>query len=364
VPITRRALLAAPLLAAAPRARAEEAAALEHHVARTLIVGFGGARDTAPAFDRLLALAGTLPLGGVIYMGPNIESEAAIRRMNGLLRSAAREPLLISVDEEGGAVRRLRRLPSVPDTPSARDVAALTPEGSLALYGRMAQALAGLGFNLNHGPVLDLAVNARSAVVAGLGRSYGDDPAVVAAHAASFVRAHHAHGVQVTIKHFPGHGSAAEDPHLRPVDATGSWRPREIEPFRLVLGREQPISLMTSHQVIAHPLFGADPRPLTFVPGAIDHVRHRLGYHGLVITDDLTMGAITARWTLEAAVAGALLAGHDCAIVAKPGHDPVARIRTLVSAVAAQARRDPALRAAVLRAGSQVVAVKRRYAVA
>jgi beta-N-acetylhexosaminidase len=328
---------------------------VEALVARTFIVGFEGNDTDDPEFKALLSLIQQGPLGGVIYLARNIAGDANVLRMNAALRSAAAEPLFISVDEEGGSVRRLRRLRSVPNTPSARHVAQMDPEESLELYAEMAQAVARLGFNLNYGPVLDLAVNKNSAVISRLGRSYGREPELVAAHASSFIGAHHSFGVQTAIKHFPGHGSVSADPHDVPVDASSSWSPAELEPFRLVLAQERPLFLMTSHQVISHPLLKTSPGvPITFSPEAVAFVRQELGFQRLVVSDDLMMGAIAARHSPEEAVIKALLAGHDCVILAEIGRNAVPRIRQIITAVAQAAQRSPQLLERLIQANTRI----------
>jgi beta-N-acetylhexosaminidase len=323
-----------------------------------MIIGFGGADESSREFQELLALVGVRPLGGVIYLGRNIRDAASVRGMNERLRAQAIEPLLIGVDEEGGAVRRLRRLPSMPATPAASEVGRMSGERSLAIYARTAGGLAELGFNLNFGPVADLALHP-AGVIAGLGRSYGSDPNRVAEHAASFIRSHHAAGVETALKHFPGHGSVGADPHHVRVDASATWSPGELDPFRLVLARERPLFLMTSHQVVAHPALGGRSEPVTFSAPAVAYIRRNLKFDRLVITDDLTMGAITAQAGIETAMARAIQAGHDCVIVAEPGPDPTGRIEAAIARVADQARRSPALMAALRRAGESIGAAKR-----
>lgn len=362
--LTRRRLLAGALAGIAmpavinrPAAAAES---LEAVVARTMIIGFGGDRVDAPPFRDLLALMAHRPVGGVIYMRRNLRSDGDVTAMNQAMRETAREPISISVDEEGGAVRRLRPLRSVPATPSARDLGRTPPEISYQTYAALAEALARLGFNLNYGPVVDLAFNASNPVITRPGRSYGSDPQAVVAHAARFVAAHHAHGVASVAKHFPGHGSVSRDPHDEPVDASGTWRGDELDPFRRLIEAQAPAMVMTSHQIIARePFCSESPHPITFCPNAARYLRRELRFGGPIISDDLTMGAITSRYGLDTAVMHAVRAGHDAVILANLGSDPMARIEAVIRHVAGWLRDDLD---AVMRfsdAGERLLAQKR-----
>lgn len=362
--LSRRSLLAGalagiamPAVISRPAAAAES---LEAVAARTMIIGFDGDHVDDPSFRNLLALMARRPVGGVIYMGRNMRSDADVAAMNQAMRDTTREPISISVDEEGGSVRRLRPLQSVPATPSARDLGRTRPEISYQTYTALAEALARLGFNLNYGPVVDLAFNANNPVITRPGRSYGSDPHAVAAHAARFVAAHSAHGVASVAKHYPGHGSVSLDPHDEPVDASGTWREDELSPFRLLIETQAPAMIMTSHQIIARePFCSESPHPITFCPDAARYLRRELRFGGPIISDDLTMGAITSRYGLDNAVMQAVRAGHDAVILANLGSDPMARIEAVIRHVAGWLRDDLD---AVMRfsdAGDRLIAQKR-----
>lgn len=362
--LTRRRLLVgslggvlSPILSSA----VDAADSLVSLVARTMIIGFDGDHVDAPPFRDLLALMADRPIGGVIYMRRNLRSDADVAAMNRAMRETAREPISISVDEEGGAVRRLRPLRSVPATPSARDLGRTRLEISYQTYAALAQALAGLGFNLNYGPVVDLAFNAGNPVITRPGRSYGSDPQAVAAHAAGFVAAHTAHGVASVAKHFPGHGSVSLDPHDEPVDASDTWREDELDPFRRLIETQAPAMIMTSHQIIARePFCPGSPHPITFCLNAARYLRRDLRFAGPIISDDLTMGAITSRYGLDTAVVQAVRAGHDAVILANLGANPMARIEAVIRQVADWLRDDLD---AVMRfsdAGDRLLAQKRR----
>jgi len=173
----------------------------------------------------------------------------------------------------------------------------------------MAATLAALGINLNLAPVVDVNVNPANPVIAKYGRSFSADPETVTAHAFEFVRAHHEQGVLCTLKHFPGHGSSTEDSHLGMVDVTETWSRRELVPYVRVIEAGQADAIMTAH------VFNADldaEHPATLSPPTVtDMLRQELGYDGVVISDDMQMGAITKHYGFERAVRRAIEAGID-----------------------------------------------------
>ena len=207
--------------------------------------------------------------------------------------------------------------------PTARTVARLyKPEKARFIYKSMAQELAKAGFNLNFGPVLDLNLNRRNPVIGRLGRSYGAKPERVVAYARAFISAHREANVLTSVKHFPGHGSSWSDSHKRFVDLTKTWKDIELEPYR-ALARDGAIdTLMVGH--LYHPAFSNNQRlPATLTSTAIEGwVRGRLGFQGVVITDDLEMGAIARYHNLRTTLIKAVQSGNDILMFSTAGADP------------------------------------------
>lgn len=330
-------------------------ATVERMVARTLIVGFNGLAPDSNALRRFESKLSGVPLGGFVLFGRNLSTQRQIRELTAHLQSRFVGDQFIAIDEEGGAVRRLARISGVEPIAGA---AAVGKQGSLAAeqsYGILARALSNLGFNLNFGPVVDLAINPDNAVIARLGRSYGTDPADVAKFAAIFVAAHRAHGISTAAKHFPGHGSTRLDPHSVSVDATRSWSEVELEPFRRLIEIGGPDLVMTSHLKLASKALGLQsPSLATFSPEVIETLRRRLRFSGLVVTDDLTMGAIKLNYSMAEATTRALLAGHDLIILANFGPDPETEIRSVISDVTDRALQNVSVMRAVRSASDRV----------
>lgn len=303
-------------------APADERVSLDVKIGQMLMLGFRGlaAGDDLSIVQDIRAYH----LGGVVlfdYDVPlaspvrNIQSADQVRALIAGLQAVAAIPLLVSVDQEGGSVARLKETAGFPPTVSARSLGeandtARTREAA----GTMARTLRDLGFNLNLAPVVDLDINPESPVIGKLDRSFSADPAVVIAQAAAFVEAHHEQGVMCTLKHFPGHGSADADSHLGLVDVTGTWAPIELEPYRALIKAGAADAIMTAH------VFNAtlDPDyPATLSKPIITGIlREQLGYGGVVLCDDIQMGAIREHYGFEKAVERAILAGVDIITIA------------------------------------------------
>jgi beta-N-acetylhexosaminidase len=173
----------------------------------------------------------------------------------------------------------------------------------------LAATLAAAGINHNLAPVVDLNSNPQNPVIGALGRSFSAAPRVVVAQARAFISAHHAQGVTTTLKHFPGHGSSAADSHLGLVDVSATWQPDELEPYRVLIGEGLADAIMTAH-VFNTQLDAVYPATLS--PRIITGIlREELGYAGVVITDDLNMGAITQAYGFDQAAVLAVQAGAD-----------------------------------------------------
>ena len=244
----------------------------------------------------------------------NIESANQVRALIGVLQEAAGGGLLVAVDQEGGQVRRLREQVGFPELPSAQALGTGDPEETRRIGGETAGGLLNLGFNLNLAPVVDLNLNPDSPVIGGIGRCFSADPAEVVRHAWAFIEGHRARGVPCTLKHFPGHGSAADDSHMDLVDVTHTWSRVELEPYAELIAAGACDAVMTAHVFNR----AIDPDfPATLSRAAIGGLlRGELGFDGVVISDDVQMGAVANHYGFEIAIERALLAGIDIIILA------------------------------------------------
>lgn len=295
---------------------------LDIKIGQMLMVGFRGTvvGTESPIARGLRALH----LGGVVLFdfdverkqyGRNIVSPAQLVELTAALRGHATLPLLIAVDQEGGTVRRLKEGRGFPPTLSHARLGTLDNADTTTYYSEiMARSLAVTGINTNFAPVLDLNVNPKNPVIGEIGRSFSADAAVVERHAELMIRAHRGHGVFTAVKHFPGHGSSRHDSHEGFVDVSDTWSEAELAPFAALIRKGLCDMVMTAHIFNRH----LDARlPATLSKATIDGLlRGRLGFDGVVVTDDMMMKAISDHYGLETAIESAVGAGADILLFA------------------------------------------------
>ena len=295
-----------------------ESAALLRNIGQMLLVGFRG--TTIAPDDAIARDLREHHLGGVILFDQemadtsrrvrNIQSPEQVRALTNSLRQCTPGPLWIAIDQEGGRVNRLKPEYGFPESISHEELGARNDPGQTFAHAeKTAGTLANVGINLNLAPVVDLDLGPDNPIIKGKKRSFSADPEIVARHAAEFCRAHRAQGVMTCAKHFPGHGSARGDTHLGLVDVTRFWTERELIPFQRLIQHGLCDAIMTAH------VFNAklDPaRPATLSASVVQGIlRERLGFDGVVLSDDMEMKAITSQFGLEQSVQYAIEAGVD-----------------------------------------------------
>jgi len=239
----------------------------------------------------------------------NISSVSQIAKLTKQLQNCSpNKNLLIAIDQEGGKVQRLKSAYGfLGNFPSASTVSAMNDAQISATYTKMAKELKSVGINYDLAPVVDLAVNPQNRVIFGLGRSYGKNPIDVSKKAKLFVDAMNKEGILTSLKHFPGHGSSLGDTHKGYVDVTNTWSPVELNPYKEL--KNSADSVMVAH-VFNSKIDEKYPASLSSktVNGLL---RNKLGYNGVVITDDLQMGAIQSKYSLRDTLKLAIKAGDD-----------------------------------------------------
>jgi beta-N-acetylhexosaminidase len=299
-------------------ARQDRAARLEGRVGELLLVGFHGTTvEDNPDLERLLC---RVRVGGIILFARNIVDAEQVSRLTRALRDRAREctgrTLLIAVDAEGGRVMRLGPGAGYTATLSHQDLGDANDLAQTELEARrIGTMLREAGINWNLAPVVDVGYNPANPVIVGVGRSFSANPALVAAQARAFIEGMHAAGLLTALKHFPGHGSSVADSHLGFVDVTETANPEvELAPYRLLLAEGIVDSIMTAH-VFNRRL---DHRyPATLSRSTIRRLlRGDLGWRGVVVSDDMRMGAIEQHYGLEDAAVRAVRAGVDVVLIA------------------------------------------------
>ncbi len=272
---------------------------------RAFICGLSGPELTAGEAD---FLASTRPAGFILF-ARNVQSPGQVRQLIEAARGAAGGPMLIMVDQEGGRVQRLTA-PHWPRYPAARAFSRLPKAADAArICARMmAHDLHALGFNTTAAPVLDVPVPGANNIIGD--RAYGEDVETVAALGGAAAEGLLAGGILPVMKHIPGHGRAMADSHLAlPVVKTAleDLQATDFAPFRAL--RHLPMA-MTAHVVFT--AVDADA-PVTVSAKAIGEViRGHIGFDGLLMSDDLSMQALSG--TLEERARSSFAAGCDLAL--------------------------------------------------
>jgi beta-N-acetylhexosaminidase len=283
---------------------------LEELVGRRLMFGLPGP-DATDADLRLLA---ETQAGGLILYRRNFDTPARLQRLLTHLETTLGRRLLTATDHEGGRVIMLGSGVTIfPDNLAAGTA------GEVAFVHRQGlfegRELRRLGIDINFAPVLDVLTERYSPNI-GI-RSYGKDPALVAGHGAARIRGLQTAGVSACAKHFPGKGHAPVDAHLGLPVIGSDWSEMHavhLVPFMAAM--EAGVDcLMTSHPL--YPNLDPSPRtPATFSRLIVDeYLRGEVGYRGVVVSDDLEMGAIREICDIGQATVRAAGAGHDLLLV-------------------------------------------------
>lgn len=328
--------------ASAPSCSAEAVIAtwpLEQRLAQLLMVGVDPRNGSEAE-----ALVGRYGLGGIFIGGDatGIFVDGSLAR----LPSLTPVPPFVAVDEEGGRVQRIDALAG--PIPSARVMAqTMSPAQVHDLALQRGRALRELGVTMDAAPVVDVSSQSSGQVIGD--RSFGDDPVVVSEYAAAFAAGLREAGVTPVLKHFPGHGHATGDSHRQAAvtPPLADLSTSDLVPYRNLLTEPQ-TAVMTGHLDV--PGLTAANEPASVSPSAVnDLLRTQLGYHGLVITDDLSqMVAITRSYSVPEAALRALIAGSDMALFLASAQLPGV-LSQLVDAVASHRLDEAQVNASVQR---------------
>ena len=370
-----RAALAALLLlagAAGLACRSEaESLTLEEAVGQMLLVGVRGLELDG----EVRALIGEARPGGVVlfdYDGPssgemprNIASPEQLGALIAELQDESEIPLLVAIDAEGGYVNRLKeKYGFAVVVPTALTLGGGSVASTAEIASALAAEMAELGINWNLAPVVDVNVDPESPAIGRWERSFGDDPALVAAHAGAFLRALQDAEVAPTLKHFPGHGSASGDTHLGVTDVTATWqRDEELAPYRALIDEDYDGAVMTAH--IVNRQLDPSGRPATLSrPIITDLLRGELEFEGVIVSDDMQMGAIVEEYSLERAAIEAILAGVDIILLAnQAGEYSLARIYRVRDAILAAVAAGEIAEERIYESADRILALKREYGI-
>jgi len=289
---------------------------IDQKIGQMLMVGFH--QTSAPKDSEICQDIRKYHIGAVILFDynpvdkskpKNISSKKQLKKLTSQLQKCSYDgKLLIAVDQEGGRVQRLKhKYGFLGNFPQANEVKGKNKKEVKKIYLKMGKELHNVGINYDLAPVVDLDINKKNHVIHGLGRSFGSDPKEVAEYAKIFIEAMHKNHVLTAIKHFPGHGSSVGDTHKGFVDVTHLWKEEELKPYKLL--KNDADTVMVAH--VFNKNIDKD-YPATLSYKTVNKLlRNKIGYKGVVITDDLQMGAISKKYSLRKTLKLAINAGDD-----------------------------------------------------
>ena len=329
----------------------QKLAQLSRQVGQLLIMGFDGlALDS-----HLRTVLSTLQPGGVILFARNIEEPSQTWTLLRDSQATTQVPMFLCVDLEGGTVDRFRKV--VAPAPALKDVFSTREPSLFRMHGKiLGLESRALGFNTDFAPVLDLGFEASRKVLTS--RTASEDPRQVIVYAKEFLAGLKAAHVLGCGKHFPGLGEANLDTHHELPAIDKPFKKMWVEdllPYR-ELQRQLPF-VMVAHA--AYPQVTKDNVPASLSRKWITEIlRKKVGYRGLILSDDLEMGGVLAAGQIEEVAVGTLRAGADMFLVCR-NQELVWRA---FEAVLHEAERDQKFRAQVVRAANRVLALKKRAA--
>jgi beta-N-acetylhexosaminidase len=283
---------------------------LDIKIGQMLLIGFPGPMVDSAVLEEVRQGK----VGSLILFEKNIppaNSFVELKKILWTYQHAAPIPLIIGIDQEGGKVNRLKNKYGFPSSITADAMGKSSNLDSVRFYAEAtASTLAGLGFNINFAPVVDLNANPDNPVIARHGRAFSANADSVILLAKEFIKQHRKYGVFTSLKHFPGHGSSKDDTHLGIADVTNTWTENELLPYKSLIDSGYADAVMTSHIVNKKLDSAANPGTLSnnIITGIL---RNRLNFNGVVFTDDMQMHAIAKHYGLEEAIRLAVNAGVD-----------------------------------------------------
>lgn len=293
---------------------------LEDKIAQMFIItpeALTGYSGVTAAGDTTKEAYGSRPVGGIVYMAANLKDTQQTTEMLTNMQVIAKErtglPAFLCVDEEGGTVTRIAGNSAfgVTDVGAMRDIGATGDSQNAYHAGTVIGTyLKQLGFQVDFAPVADVLTNPDNSVIGS--RSFGSDARLVADMVTSELSGLSDQGVYGVVKHFPGHGGTSEDSHEGAAVSEKTLeelKAEELIPFQSAIDAGASF-VMVGH--ISLPNVTGDNTPASLSPMMItDVLRGQMGYNGIVVTDAMDMGAITAGYTADQAALAAVNAGVD-----------------------------------------------------
>lgn len=302
---------------------------LDEKVGQMVIVGFEGYTIN----DDIRMMIENNHIGGFILFNRNVKTSNQLLSLINSLKSANSKnkvPLFVSVDEEGGRVNRMP--PELRNFPANKAIGEVNNGNfSYEVGSTIAEEIKSLGFNMDFAPVLDINSNPKNPVIGD--RSFGSNKEIVSELGIQTMKGIGESGVIPVVKHFPGHGDTSVDSHVGLPSVNNDME--RLKSFELV-PFEEAINNKAEAVMVAHILLNKiDPQNPASLSKTIitDLLRNELDFRGVVITDDMTMGAITKNYDIGNAAVKSVNAGSDIVLVCHGYDNESSVINSLKNAV-------------------------------
>ena len=293
---------------------------LDQMIGEIIILGFRGTEIDSSS--KIVKDINEYNIGGIILFDYDVPSKSSPRNIINPkqtkkliedIKNLTRHDLFIAIDAKGGKVNRLKAKYGFMQIDSPQKMGEDEPQNTFIKASPLGLELDYLGINLNFAPVVDVNINKDNPVIGKLERSFSDDPQKVYEHASYFIDAMHEFNVITAIKHFPGHGSSTEDSHLGLVDVTNTYQEEaELFPYKKLIQDNKTDIIMTAH-VMNRNIDPDNPATLSSI-FLKDILRDKLNYKGVIVSDDMQMGAIVENFGFGEAIIKAINAGCDLLI--------------------------------------------------
>lgn len=286
-----------------------------------LICGFNG----VTVDEHIMLMVSRHFIGGIVLFDKNVSDKMGernirnpkqVKQLISNLKDLSVNNLLVAIDQEGGSVARLRPEKGFARSVTAKYLGEVDNCDTTRFWAALiANQLRDLGINLNFAPCVDLAVNPNNKIISKRGRAFSDSVDVVVRNASLYVDEHHKAGVLTSLKHYPGHGSSTEDTHEGMVNVTNTFVVKELDPYQELIKQGYEDIVMMAHVVDMN----VDSLPASVSKAHVDNLRNKIGYKGVIATDDLNMGAIVNMFEYKKALELSINAGVDMIVIGNNG---------------------------------------------
>jgi beta-N-acetylhexosaminidase len=285
---------------------------LDIKIGQMILIGM----PKAEVDSSVLADVRTGKVGTILFFEKNVPNSPKaffpLKKIIWTYQKAAPIPLFVAIDQEGGRVNRLKDKYGFPRSITAKEMGKNKSLDSVRFYAEaIASNLAGLGFNVNFAPVVDVTVSSNpNNPIFATGRSFSSNADSVTLMAKEYIKPHRKFGVITVLKHFPGHGSSQADTHFGLADVTGFWKEYELSPYKSLIEEGYADAVMSAH--IVNKKLEPSAYPGTLSKRVLDSLlRKTMHFNGVVFSDDMQMHAITKMYSLEQSVKLAINSGID-----------------------------------------------------